>query len=234
MRSFDDNSANKFREFSAADRDRWLATLKKENVIIVDLRPAERFVTGFIPGSLNLPSTSSLAVLAGNAFFEGREIICLSEDERAVAETAGAFGRLGYPPIAGWFTSALLPFWRQSVGKLGQIEEIHADTLAVRIAAWKTLVLDVRANDDDNAARIPDSIHIPLDELPASVVGLPSGTNITVVCTAGNHSPFAASLLWRLGYRNISILTGGIASYIRRGLRVVFTTTLPQDSKIAP
>ncbi|HEX4807746.1 MAG TPA: rhodanese-like domain-containing protein [Bryobacteraceae bacterium] len=221
MRSFDDSSAVKF---TAANRDQWLAKLKKQNVVLVDLRPVEQFATGFIPGSLNLPSSACLAALAGNAFFEGREVVFLSEDERSVNETAAAFQRLGYPAIAGWFTPGILSLWRQHVSKLGQIEEIHADTLAVRIAAWKTLVLDVRANEDDHTARIPDSIHIPLEELPASIIGLPSETNITVICSTGNQCSFAASLLWRLGYRNLSILTGGIASYIRRGLRVVTST----------
>jgi hydroxyacylglutathione hydrolase len=220
VRSLDDCSGKPL-GFSALNREHWLADLQNDHVIVVDLRPVESFATGFLPGSLSVPSASCLSSLAGSAFFEGREILFIAEDEPSLLETKAWFQRLGNASPAGWFSPAILSVWRQKVGPLGKIEEISADNLAVRLAAWKTLVLDVRGHDQDQMARIPESIGIPLEELHSSIIGLPLETNLTLVCGTGQHSSLAASLLWRLGYRNLSTLTGGIASYVRCGLRVV-------------
>jgi rhodanese-related sulfurtransferase len=214
VRSLDDGSSTVNREYSLAD-------VQKDYVMVVDLRPPESFATGFLPGSLNVPAPSCLSPLAGSAFFEDREVVFIAEDEPAVLETRAWFQRLGHPARAGWYSPAILSLWRQRVGPLGKIEEISADNLAVRLAAWKTLVLDVRGHENDHMARIPESIQIPLEELLSSIIGLPVETNLTVVCGTGPHSSLAASLLWRLGYHNLSTLTGGMTSYVRRGLRVV-------------
>ncbi|HEX4228311.1 MAG TPA: rhodanese-like domain-containing protein [Bryobacteraceae bacterium] len=226
MRSLDDGG-NRPRDFFAANQERWLADLQKDLVMVVDVRPPESFAAGFLPGSLNVPAPSCLSPLAGSAFFEDREVLFIAEEEGTVVETRAWFQRSGHPAGVGWFSPAILSLWRQKVGPLAKIEEISADNLAVRIAAWKTLVLDVRGGEQDQMARIPESIQIPLEELLSSIIGLPLETNLTVVCETGQHSSLAGSLLWRLGYRNLSTLTGGMKSYVRRGLRVVTQASNP-------
>lgn len=220
MRSLDDGS-DKPRGFSAANQEFWLAEFQKEYVMPVDLRPSELFAAGFLPGSLNVPALGCLSPLAGSAFFEDREVVFIAEEEHTVLEAKAWFQRFGYPAGGGWFSPAILSLWRQRVGPLGKIEEISADNLAVRMAAWKTLVIDIRGHEEDETRRIPESICIPLEELVSSIIGLPLETNLTVVCGTGQQSSLAASLLWRLGYHNLSTLTGGMKSYVRCGLRVV-------------
>lgn len=100
------------------------------------------------------------------------------------------------------------------------IEHIDADTLAIRIAAWKTVVVDVRDAISFHAARIPEAILIPLEELTSALRGLPLETSLSLVCESGEQSNRAATLLWDTGYRNIAVLQGGFASYVERGLPV--------------
>ncbi|MBV9405743.1 MAG: rhodanese-like domain-containing protein [Acidobacteriaceae bacterium] len=100
------------------------------------------------------------------------------------------------------------------------IEHIDADTLAVRIAAWKTLVLDVRDANASQSGRIPEALRIPISELARGVRGLPLETCLTVVCDTGEQASAAAVTLWDCGYRNIAVLKGGFSSYLERGLPV--------------
>jgi rhodanese-related sulfurtransferase len=100
------------------------------------------------------------------------------------------------------------------------IENIDADTLAVRLAAWKTLVVDVRDATEFRAARIPEAIQIPLHELTLGLRGLPLGTSLSLVCQTGEQAILAARLLWELGYRKLAVLTDGFAGYVQRGLPV--------------
>jgi rhodanese-related sulfurtransferase len=101
------------------------------------------------------------------------------------------------------------------------IEDIDPDTLAVRMAAWKTVVLDVREISGRPTARIPEAILIPLRELKVSLVGLPLETRVSLVCETGEQSRVAAAILAELGYRNIAVLRGGLTGYVERGLPVV-------------
>jgi rhodanese-related sulfurtransferase len=101
------------------------------------------------------------------------------------------------------------------------IEDIDPDILAVRMAAWKTVVLDVRDATSVPITRIPDAISIPLRDLRISLDGLPLETRLSLVCDTGEQSRVAAAILMELGYRNISVLRGGLTSYVERGLPVV-------------
>src|SRR5437868_3212232 len=100
------------------------------------------------------------------------------------------------------------------------IEDIDPDTLAVRVAAWKTVVMDLRDENAFRAGRIPDAILIPADELATALRGLPLGTSLSIIGETCEQSRTAADFLWDLGYRHIAILTGGFASYVQRGLPV--------------
>jgi len=98
------------------------------------------------------------------------------------------------------------------------IEDIDPDTLAVRIAAWTTVVLDIREEARFRDGGIPDALCIPFGELPIGLRGLPVETPLAIVCQTGEESRAVAPLLWNLGYRKIAILKGGFASYVERGL----------------
>lgn len=100
------------------------------------------------------------------------------------------------------------------------VEDIDPDTLAVRVAAWKTLVVDVRDANAFRAARIPEAILIPFEELATALRGLPIETSLSIVCETGEQSRIAGNLLWDLGYRNVAVLKGGFVSYLQRGLPV--------------
>lgn len=100
------------------------------------------------------------------------------------------------------------------------IEHIDADTLAVRVAAWKTIVIDVREAGAFQAGRIPEAILVPFDELEAALRGLPIETSLSLVCETGEQASAAALKLWDSGYHNIAVLKGGFASYVDRGLPV--------------
>ena len=121
----------------------WLADLQQERAIVVDLRPAHSFAGGFIPGSLSVPAPSCFAVLASTTVLKDREVLLLPSDDLSVAEVKEIVQSLGNPSSAGCLDAIILDLWRQKVGTLGKIEEISADNLAVRLAAWKTLVVDV-------------------------------------------------------------------------------------------
>jgi hydroxyacylglutathione hydrolase len=123
--------------------------------------------------------------------------------------------------VAGWFHPDVLDLWQAARGALATIEELDPERLTVRMAAWKTVVLDLRDPEAFRLARVPDALNFSLSNLRASIAGLPHESALTVVCDTGDKSSFAASLLRNLNFRNVAILGGGFRRYLEAGMPVV-------------
>ena len=154
-------------------------------------------------------------------FVRDRSVYLLTDSAAAVQRAAQNLDQWDDVRAVGWFRSSALEEWRQIRGDLVSFESIDPDTLAVRLGAWKTMVVDVRDRAAFRSVHIPDSIQLPLREVGKALAGLPHQTNLTLVCEEGDVCTFAAGLLWRAGYANLTILRGGFAGYVQHGFRVV-------------
>jgi NADPH-dependent 2,4-dienoyl-CoA reductase/sulfur reductase-like enzyme/rhodanese-related sulfurtransferase len=74
------------------------------------------------------------------------------------------------------------------------------------------LVLDVRRPDERACGSIPNSVHIPLDQLRARTDELPRDREIVVYCHSGQRSYYAARLLAQRGFK-VRNLTGSWRTY---------------------
>lgn len=91
----------------------------------------------------------------------------------------------------------------------------------VRLAQWHeclstaaspSVILDVRRADERAKGSIPDSLHIPLDQLRARANELPRDREIVVHCQSGQRSYYAARLLTQRGFK-VRNLTGSWRTY---------------------
>ena len=95
-------------------------------------------------------------------------------------------------------------------------QEITPRDLAKHIANGKPIrLLDVRQVTENQLAKIPDSVLIPLNELPARSGELAVDSDILTVvyCHHGIRSQTAAEYLIKLGHVNIRSLAGGIDAW---------------------
>lgn len=76
------------------------------------------------------------------------------------------------------------------------------------------LLLDVREDWERQVAAIPESVHIPLGELPGRLAELPE-TGIIVYCHHGGRSLQAALWLEQQGFDDVANLDGGIDAWSR-------------------
>jgi rhodanese-related sulfurtransferase len=189
----------------------------ESDALLLDLRSLPAFAGGFIPGSFHLPDAGCLELLRTNGLVKGKKIFVVAETDeqtRQDGKTAAACLDLEFGGACG------PEEWRKCHGDLGSLEMVEADTLAVRISAWKTVVIDTRARAAFKRARIREALHIPADNLTGWLAGLPAETALCIVCERGKRASFAASVVWNLGYRNVSILRGGFAAYLESHLPV--------------
>jgi len=98
------------------------------------------------------------------------------------------------------------------------VRHISARELARKLSERESIVLlDVRQPWENEIAALPDSVLIPLNELPERTDELnpPPGALIVAYCHHGIRSLSAAAILERLGHANVASLDGGIEAWSR-------------------
>ncbi len=80
------------------------------------------------------------------------------------------------------------------------------------------LVLDVREPAEWAAGRIAGSRHVPMSDLPAAWLDLPTSPSTVVVCRSGVRSDAVAAALDETGRPGCVNLSGGLKAWIAAGL----------------
>lgn len=80
--------------------------------------------------------------------------------------------------------------------------------------------LDIREEGEYRGGHIPESIHIPIKQLPERVgeLGKHKGRPVIAYCRSGSRSSSAGSLLKKHGFENVYNLGGGITAWQKANL----------------
>ena len=96
--------------------------------------------------------------------------------------------------------------------------QIHPEALAQLLATdERVCLLDVREHWEHEHCRLPDSVLIPLGELPSRIDELndTKEAKVVVYCHHGIRSLSGAAILEMHGFREAYSLSGGIAAWSR-------------------
>ncbi len=196
-----------------------LAALVHSGAVVVDARPAGAFAAAHLPGTLNLPLNGSFVTWAGwlLPYDEDFYLIAGQDDDAHVAELVRQLALIGLDRVAGVFPPDAVAAAAAPGEPLGTIPQIDAGALADQLAANDVHLIDVRGGAEWRDGHIAGATHLPLGYLPAQLAELPPG-RLVVQCRSGGRSAIAASLLRRLGRRDVVNLSGGIEAWRAAGL----------------
>jgi rhodanese-related sulfurtransferase len=94
------------------------------------------------------------------------------------------------------------------------VGEISVQELKARRARGENpLVIDVREDWELQLARIPDVVHVPMNQIPARLADFSPQTETNVMCHAGGRSMRVAQFLANQGFTKVLNLSGGIAAW---------------------
>lgn len=85
-------------------------------------------------------------------------------------------------------------------------------------------LLDVRELDEWNNTHIPNSVLIPLSELPQRLSEVPRDQEIVVVCRTGRRSAEGRDILLKAGFNKVTSLAGGLVAWSEAGYPVITGT----------
>jgi rhodanese-related sulfurtransferase len=94
--------------------------------------------------------------------------------------------------------------------------EIHPQELKTRIDGQRApILLDVRQDWETRLCRLPNAVHIPIEELELRTDELNPEDEIVVYCHQGVRSAAVANYLRQLGFKNVHNLAGGLDAWAR-------------------
>ena len=202
-----------------------LAGALREGGLVVDLRSAEAFRAGHVPGTLSIPFGPSFAGWAGWVLPYDRDVHLLTAGSGAPARTLAERAALdlsliGIDRVRGYFTEDALERWGLECGALETVTELDAETLDQRLRREDVQIIDVRARSEWESGHIAGSRNIPLGDIAAAARTMADSGPVVLQCASGSRSTIASSILLANGVRDVINLRGGLAAWRNAGLAV--------------
>lgn len=177
---------------------------------VVDSRQPEEFARAHLLGAINVGLDGRFAETAGMIFDADDRLIVIAPDERH-DEAAMRLGRVGLDRVAGYVDPHRIE--TELAGHMVAASRIAPEDLDSTQTRTGAAVVDVRNPGERANGTIPDSLHIPLAELPRRMDEIPGDRPAIIQCGSGWRSSVAASLLSAQGRDDISDLLGGYSAW---------------------
>jgi hydroxyacylglutathione hydrolase len=191
---------------------------------LVDGRAIREFDAEHIPGSLNVSMLyGAVGTRTAWVVDSQSDVVVTGSTDAEARRLAGLLEAVGFRRLAGYLPGGLRA-WREAGLPTGSTPAIDVGELAERLRRRDVRLLDVREEDEWKDAHVLDSLHVPYHDLrdgvPADLRN--GGRPLAVVCSAGNRSSIAASLLKRAGVDDIvHVAEGGVADLAGEGFELV-------------
>lgn len=215
--SFDKVLEQGLRAWSAEKVEQALAT---QEVLLLDVRDAQEFAAGFIPGSLNIGLNGSFAVWVGTLIESLAQPILLVAPQGKEEEAVLRLARVGYDNSIGYLEGGF-ETWKRENKEVESISSISAEELKNLMANGAGVpLIDVRKAGEFEAESVKGAINLPLAYLMDNLESIDKEQKTYLHCAGGYRSMIAVSLLRQQGFRQIIDIAGGMAAIKKSGIEV--------------
>jgi glyoxylase-like metal-dependent hydrolase (beta-lactamase superfamily II)/rhodanese-related sulfurtransferase len=192
-------------------------SMQKSGAQLLDVRDGIDFEGAHLVGTLNIPLSGKYATWAGSMLATDTPIVVIAEDG-AEEEAVMRLGRIGLDNVAGYLSGGMGALAKRD-DLVERTERITAKALAEWLAGARSeagavpVVVDVRSAAEHATGHIASAMNIPLPHLEERIAEIPAGRPVAVHCEGGYRSAIAASLLQKLGRRDVRDLVGGYKAW---------------------
>ena len=185
--------------------------------VVFDLRKPEAFAGGHVPGSYSIWS-EGLPVFAGWVAGAGTPIFLVVDDaEKSLEDVVKALGRVGLDNIEGVLAGSF-EGWRDQALPMAGVGTIEASVIGQTAKPHDFQLIDVRDdNEFESKGHVPGASHLYVGYLEHELGRLRPEFNAkhthVVACSVGHRASLAASILLRLGARDVRNMLGGMDAW---------------------
>jgi glyoxylase-like metal-dependent hydrolase (beta-lactamase superfamily II) len=195
---------------------RQVALKQADGALVVDVRTDQQFDDAHIPRAVCNPAIragfgTKLAWVADR----DHEVVLVGRDDQDAVHAAHLAAAVGITNLGGYLAGGMTS-WREEKRPTEAIERIDVPALHERID--EVQVLDVREQSEWDAGRIPGSVHAPYHDLRALPEAIDPSRPVAIICSSGQRSAIAASLLRRFGASQVlHVADGGVGTWREHG-----------------
>ena len=193
---------------------------RAEGALVVDVRTDLQFDDAHIPGAVCITMLragfgSKLAWLAD----ADQPIVFVGRDDEDAEQAVELAASVGIDKVGGYLAGGMTS-WREERRPVEGIERVDVERLQARREADPALqILDVRERGEWEERRIPGSLFCPYHDIHELPEGLDADRPVAAICSSGQRSAVAASLLQRFGAREVlHVVDGGVSEWGGLGL----------------
>jgi glyoxylase-like metal-dependent hydrolase (beta-lactamase superfamily II)/rhodanese-related sulfurtransferase len=204
--------------------------------VLLDVREANAFLGGHIPGAVHIGLGGQFASWAGSLLPLDAPIVLVTAGADEVAEARLRLARVGFEQVAGYLAGGVLA-WHEAGRPVRSLEQVTVDELAA-VGDHGPRILDVRGRGEYEAGHVPGAVNVPLDTLAPARSGagvlpaLGADEPVAVICQGGYRSAIATSLLAARHRGPIVNVIGGTAAWLAAGHPA--STEAPASAAPAP
>jgi len=199
-----------------------VSELREQGHVLLDVRSAEDFGAGHVPGSINIGLGGQFAMWAGSLIPLNASIVLIADTAAQVDESVVRLARVGIENVKGYLEGGIENWWRAGL-PVDSIPQVSVSELKEKLATSTELqIVDVRRPAEYGNGHVPRAFNAPLANLGSGAVQLPFEKNkpTAVICAGGYRSSAAASLLEKFGFTRLLNVSGGTGAWINAGYPV--------------
>jgi hydroxyacylglutathione hydrolase len=192
---------------------------QRAGALVVDVRTALQFDEAHIPQSASNPAVragfgTKLAWIADHR----HEVVFVGRDAEDGIRAARLAGSVGITNVGGYLEGGMTS-WREERRETARVERVDVPGLRELMQKGSGVqVLDVRELAEWQSRHIPGSFFTPYHDIDAIPAGLDPARPIAVICSSGERSGVAASLLARHGAEHVlHVVDGGVGTWAAQG-----------------
>jgi hydroxyacylglutathione hydrolase len=192
----------------------FLNRMQDSGSVVLDVRNYAAFAGFHIPGAWHLDLKGNFPTFTGWVMPTDRDILLVA-DSYQDALTASLWScRVGVDRVVGYLNGGMVG-WVNDGYQIDHIHLISTENLYKRISdsAHPLMLVDVRTPLEFADTHIKGAINIPAPELRTRYKELHQDKPIYLICSTGNRSSLAASILKQHGFKEIYNVAGGMTGY---------------------
>lgn len=182
------------------------------DALFIDTRPNADYARKHLPGTLNIPISSSQFCNYVGWFVDYNAHTFFIAYPNDVQTVLKALLKIGVDDVPGYFTPDILD--------LGLRTTAVTSVTATQAYKQRMTILDVRGANEYQEEHIPGAYHIMMGDIPNRLNDIPLDQLIALQCGSGVRSQLVWSVLERAGFTNMMNLSGGIDAWRDAGLPI--------------
>lgn len=216
------------RSVTAEELGRLRERRREENLLILDVRTAEEYAAGHLPGAVWAPGGQAVQATDDYVAVRAGRVVLVCDGSARSTLTASWLMRLGLPEVL--VLAGGLPAWRAAGGEVESghpsPEPFGLEAARARVAHVQprppgdALVISVDPSDVYARGHVPGAVWLNRSRLEDTVAAVAPdrARPVVVTCADGRQSTLAAATLADLGYAAVRVLAGGTAAWREAGL----------------